>query len=775
MTPCVRIVVALLLVSTMQSLAYAKEFIKVSVSGFGASGVTATRTTTVCTNGACTTTNSPDIGSNQAVLGLDEFKAFCSMDGQWVPVSDTASRTIDNTGSDGYGNRSTITNTWQLNSSGALTITNTLHVVSHNKSFDLDPTGRVPIYIRDRTDDRSTAMTLDLSDLTTFIATQPPIPPNPNSYPVSPTALKSFSDSLTSHEITSWYDGTIQIVDDNVITSGGNGVASNLQIVSRQTVPDTTPIPTDCTPPIAPSVLFRERTQDQKDGTWGLLTDEIPGWDHTGFHIDNKVWESFPLDGRGNGAFVSADGKESVNITRMGGVQAQHTRATFKHDSMVPVQTYVVAVDEILIEKDLAGRMQTAIESVAGTPFQKINYSLAGLASTLAPQVQKGGNGGYTCVGLVEWSAEQAGHQGRQGFILDEFESFFADIPILGSIEIPLLSPQLLHWAMKNPSLQQDVSQWLQGLLDPVDFILKDPLGRRIGFVQGTGKFNEIPHAFYSGNGGVEQFLIPHAIPGTYTLELIGVAKNAFVAVGSNGASSGVNEFLAQDQRRVLQVKVATKLGTSGDINQDGAVNQTDIDALQSLIGTMTNAPFHPGDLDGDGALTTADVALLTKVIAALHVQSLIIDIRPFLDSNPVILRTRGIIPVAVMGSSAVDVKAIDVPTLKFGPAGASPTSLLGLPRGLFLDLNRDGFTDLVTIYRTKETGITVGLEEACIVGESKTDQPMSGCDKIRVIDKRRMSPQVQTFQCTQSSRPGDARLLCLDAEDVTEPSKGKK
>ena len=47
------------------------------------------------------------------------------------------------------------------------------------------------------------------------------------------------------------------------------------------------------------------------------------------------------------------------------------------------------------------------------------------------------------------------------------------------------------------------------GLLDqPLDFVLTDPLGRRLGYTEELGELNEIPNAFFSGDGDVEQFMI---------------------------------------------------------------------------------------------------------------------------------------------------------------------------------------------------------------------------------------------------------------------------
>ncbi len=364
--------------------------------------------------------------------------------------------------------------------------------------------------------------------------------------------------------------------------------------------------------PIGPSVIFRERSDETKNGTWGFQKDEIPGFDHTGLHIENLVYESHP--GNAPGVYVSADGKEMKTVNQINGVQSEHSRATFKHDSMSAGVTPVVDVAEIPIDNDLARKMRDAINSKRGAPFQSIDYSLDGLSRTLSPAAQKGGNGSFTCVGLVEWAAEQAGHNGGQGFIRNGIESF----RVLDR-EIPLLSPQLLHFVMKSQQLTRDAKQWVQGLFDPVDFIITDPLGRRLGAVQGLGSFNEIPNAFYSGDGGVEQFLILNSIPGPYSIQQVGVGAQAFSAVGSQGSAESFNGFLSKGETKTQRLLVEPKAGTGGDVDGDADVDSNDITALNRRLNRFTDGLGDPGDLNGDGLLSTPDVTLLTQLVAVLN------------------------------------------------------------------------------------------------------------------------------------------------------------
>jgi len=115
------------------------------------------------------------------------------------------------------------------------------------------------------------------------------------------------------------------------------------------------------------------------------------------------------------------------------------------------------------------------------------------------------------------------------------------------------------------------------------------------------------------------------------------------------------------------------------------------------------------------------------KVIRTIEVD---IDIKPGSDPNSINTKSKGVIPVAILGSDTFDVTDIDVTTLAFGPSGASPSHD---PAGHLEDVNDDGFTDLVTHYKQKETGLASGDTDACITGATTAGIPIDGCDSVKV------------------------------------------
>jgi hypothetical protein len=113
------------------------------------------------------------------------------------------------------------------------------------------------------------------------------------------------------------------------------------------------------------------------------------------------------------------------------------------------------------------------------------------------------------------------------------------------------------------------------------------------------------------------------------------------------------------------------------------------------------------------------------------------IDIKPDSDDDAIYPFSQRLIPVAILGSDTFDVTDVDVATLAFGPSGALPAFDLANP-WVFLfshrDVNHDGETDLLSHYRTEETGISMGQTEACLTGKTLGGTPFKGCDVVTTV-----------------------------------------
>jgi hypothetical protein len=134
-----------------------------------------------------------------------------------------------------------------------------------------------------------------------------------------------------------------------------------------------------------------------------------------------------------------------------------------------------------------------------------------------------------------------------------------------------------------------------------------------------------------------------------------------------------------------------------------------------ALAVATDNCPFvsnaGQGDTDADGVGDSCDVDR--------------IDVLPGVTRNLVNVRAQAPLPVAILGSAALDVSLVDVSSLAFGPGGASPTFP---PR--IEDVNGDDVPDLVTQYRVRDSGLEVGDAEACLSG-MVGGTPFRACDRV--------------------------------------------
>jgi len=138
-------------------------------------------------------------------------------------------------------------------------------------------------------------------------------------------------------------------------------------------------------------------------------------------------------------------------------------------------------------------------------------------------------------------------------------------------------------------------------------------------------------------------------------------------------------------------------------------------------ISSLECSPSFPGGQAGCGVFLTVPLP-----------DQLEIDVKPGDTQNAIPLRGRGVIPVAVLGAEDFNVEHLDVTTLRFGPSGARPVHRSGGHRE---DVNGDGFIDLISHYRTSETGLAAGATEADLrakIGQAS----FVACDAVQIIGR---------------------------------------
>lgn len=108
------------------------------------------------------------------------------------------------------------------------------------------------------------------------------------------------------------------------------------------------------------------------------------------------------------------------------------------------------------------------------------------------------------------------------------------------------------------------------------------------------------------------------------------------------------------------------------------------------------------------------------------------IDIRPGSYLNPVNPASKGVIPVAVLGSIDFDTAQVDISSVVFGPAAASPVH-----DGHVADVNADGFMDMVLHFNSDDTGIACGDTTAALNGRTYDDRSFTGTDAVYTVGCR--------------------------------------
>jgi len=139
-------------------------------------------------------------------------------------------------------------------------------------------------------------------------------------------------------------------------------------------------------------------------------------------------------------------------------------------------------------------------------------------------------------------------------------------------------------------------------------------------------------------------------------------------------------------------------------------------------LGAPVSFTFHDCDYsDNTGALT---VEVLAPAVIPIDV-----DVKPGSDRNPINVGSRGVIPVAILGSADFNVQDVDASSLAFGVNGAHAEG-----QGEIDDVNDDGYPDLMLHFRTQSVGVEDGDTELCLSGANWDGVRLEGCDSIVTV-----------------------------------------
>ena len=115
-----------------------------------------------------------------------------------------------------------------------------------------------------------------------------------------------------------------------------------------------------------------------------------------------------------------------------------------------------------------------------------------------------------------------------------------------------------------------------------------------------------------------------------------------------------------------------------------------------------------------------------TFVLVGLSCVAQELDIKPGSDPNSINLKSKGVVPVAVLSDDNFDATTIDPDTVEF--AGASPL------RWAIEDVDGDGDMDMVFHFKTPELGLDESSTDATLSGEDQDGTSFDCTDKVRIV-----------------------------------------
>lgn len=120
------------------------------------------------------------------------------------------------------------------------------------------------------------------------------------------------------------------------------------------------------------------------------------------------------------------------------------------------------------------------------------------------------------------------------------------------------------------------------------------------------------------------------------------------------------------------------------------------------------------------------DQGVIGRTIVPVQATSVRIDVKPGEGPNPVNPRSQGVIPVAILGTSALDVRTVDGASVRLGVGQVSARG-----GGHVEDVNGDGRADLVFQFPTQGTELRCGDTVLVLTGRMAGGGAISGFDSI--------------------------------------------
>ena len=197
------------------------------------------------------------------------------------------------------------------------------------------------------------------------------------------------------------------------------------------------------------------------------------------------------------------------------------------------------------------------------------------------------------------------------------------------------------------------------------------------------------------------------------------VSQYVYAYPGSilNIYSGSVGWYIAisPDEPYAVVTVYGTDFGGEGDFSVPGQVSYSG--------GTLTGYYADGSAID---LLFYSNLAINLQNAETDITIDIDIDIKPGGNPNRINLKSKGVVPVAVLTTDSFDASTVDPDTVTF--AGASPV------RSTLEDVDEDGDLDMLFHFRTQELNLDEDSTEATLTGETNSGDVIAGTDEVWIV-----------------------------------------
>ncbi|VGO14436.1 hypothetical protein PDESU_02997 [Pontiella desulfatans] len=218
-----------------------------------------------------------------------------------------------------------------------------------------------------------------------------------------------------------------------------------------------------------------------------------------------------------------------------------------------------------------------------------------------------------------------------------------------------------------------------------------------------------------------------------------GVSRSTILNSIVYGNTAGSNPNITADSDVAFSCSPQLTAGVNGNINSDPKF----IDPLSGNYRLLMTSPcldsgtnafvYSLSDLDGSTRIRDGNLdgtPIVDMGAYELQASTITIDIKPGSDTNPINLKSKGQLSVAIITTEGFDAPAVAPATVRF--AGASPVHTA------YEDVDQDGDIDLLLHFLTQELQLSDTSTQAYLIGQTPNGQILMGVDTVMVVPKKR-------------------------------------